>query len=253
MVLRSQGEAQLEEDVKTNAEEPTEEPAKASANTAASSLKIEKVSSLQNEKPGSVPTEKPSSSGSGEQSNQDASSSGPAPSSGSKDVPANSEAKDGASENPDPELDVTNLYFKKAIEKGSHTKVGPTSRQRFLDCELVVPATTLKKFKQLDPTEYNISNYVGVLAQDRCKMYKTFKPRLCAMMMGDFMENQDSFWSLVVRQCKNQPAGAFFFFDTFAGDQSQAWNDMDLALATAYMLAGLRKTLFKKVVNIYAA
>ena len=121
------------------------------------------------------------------------------------------------------------MYGKDALDmpgKGAEQNV--SAHDRFMHCDLVVPAVALNKFKQVETLpdtaeKKRLENYVGVLGEDACRMYKKSRPRLCCLMMGDYFEDETLFWKHASIQLKNNPVGGIFTFDTFAGDISQAW------------------------------
>ena len=121
----------------------------------------------------------------------------------------------------DPNQDITEQFVREATDKAS-AEPPVSAKDRFFECDLVIPAIALKKFKQLDSTDAVLSTHVGVLGQDECQMYKTKKKRLCTMMFGDFFTDRDSFWKHAVSQCKNQRVYGIFLFDSFDGDPTKA-------------------------------
>ena len=76
--------------------------------------------------------------------------------------------------------DITQMFASEAVQDKTAV-VYPTLRELFLSCDIVLPSITLKKFKMVESAkDLDAPSYVGVLAQDQCRMYKTTKSRLCS-------------------------------------------------------------------------
>lgn len=133
-------------------------------------------------------------------------------------------------EKEDKDQEITDVYGRDALEllEKSGNENAMSAHDRFMGCDLVVPAVALSKFKQVESLpdteeQKRIESYVGVLGEDTCRMYKKTKPRLCCLMMGNYHEDETRFWKHASTQLKDHPVGGIFTFDTFTGDISEAW------------------------------
>lgn len=122
----------------------------------------------------------------------------------------------------DKSLDLTQQYGTDLEIKDTQGAEATTTKDRFLNCELVVPGIALKKLKQVETTDYPVNTYVGILGKSESRMYKVTKPHVCTMMMADFCSDTGKFWEHAERQCKNHSIGAICMFDSFEKDWSEA-------------------------------
>jgi len=116
--------------------------------------------------------------------------------------------------------DLTQQHAKEALKPKAGLQ--GSVRDRFMQCDLVVPSVALNKFKQLSSAEFLMTKYVAILGKNKCRMYKTEKDRLCCMVMGDLISDPDDFWVHVSMQLKNNFIGGVVVFDNYEGDISQA-------------------------------
>ena len=159
----------------------------------------------------------------------------PSESSSGQDDQAQAEGKDSQSSS----LDLTQHFAKEATEHKSVVPL-PTTRDRFLESQLVVPGIALKKFLQVSQSTeglgetreaVDVKNYVGVMGTDSYRMYKQSRPRVCALMMGD-ISSDPHFWQHAQDQLKGHPVGAICFFNTFEGQWSEALGSKTEVLLT---------------------
>ena len=112
-----------------------------------------------------------------------------------------------------PTPDITQDFLKMYQPKISPEQEKVTMRQLFMEADLLVPGIALKKFKQaLAEDENRSKSYIATLGVESFTMYKTSRPKLFGMMMGNFQEDPIKFWQSSSQHLV-KPLGALFIFD----------------------------------------
>ena len=158
----------------------------------------------------------PSSSSAPSSASKDtAASSSSAPSSGPKETsPQKEESSTNAQEGTeDSGKDLVELFLP---DEGQMTCVkDPKQKDQFMGCSFVMPGIALKKNSMALSVEgSDIPSYVAVLGTHKVKMYKTSKPSVSGMVMGDMMKDPKVFWKTVSDHLREKQIAAIFVFDT---------------------------------------
>ena len=111
-------------------------------------------------------------------------------------------------------------------------------KDRFLSCELVVPAISLKKMALclMDSSDRSKS-YAAVLGLDKMTVYRVGKPCLKSMIVGDLLgADKDSFWASATKHLTTKKVGAVMIFDNCSESIESATWPQSPAITLIYTL-----------------
>ena len=152
--------------------------------------------------------EQPQPADAGEPNHPEAGSHTAAPSSSNGMVPASVDAQ----------KDVTGQFldFDQAMAVANLEPVSESQKEIFMGAKLIVPGIALKKFKlALVDGQERSSCFLGVMGVGDMTMYKTTRPKLTGLVVGDFLTDPKEFWQWVQEHLCDKPVGALFVFDRF--------------------------------------
>ena len=138
--------------------------------------------------------------------------SGAAASSASVGGPANMDVPPSAP-------DVTNNFLQ-MCEVNINPSEDPApepQKTMFFKAGLIVPGIALKKFKLAALEDQSRSqSFAGALGEGEITMYKTQRPKLTGLCMGDFTSDPAAFWHWVRHHLREKPVAAVLIFDGFS-------------------------------------
>lgn len=121
--------------------------------------------------------------------------------------------------------DITQSFFTPGedLVKCTQTSLGP-QKDRFMRAKLVVPGISVKKFhlathssQQRDGVTQRSTTHIAVLGRSVIKQYRTSKPTLAGMVIGDALTNPETFWNTCTKHLKTTKIAAIFLTDNFTG------------------------------------
>lgn len=109
--------------------------------------------------------------------------------------------------------DISSSFIPLAEEEtGQTTEL--SAKERFLNAGLLVPGIALKKFKMiLDSCSGPTNHFIALLSSGDLVRYKSTRPVLQCMIMGDLSQHTD-FWDQFARHFKKQSVTAVLFPST---------------------------------------